>query len=150
MEKCFSLNTASDYFMSFRRRHLTIQFVVGMGPSTCLLGPILHNITKLQLFVQLYMYDFTILKNICFVGLKYQKYRCIKIYEVLFNKKTRTEQRYYVYVLCFLCVKIWMMRCYLILSICNYKTKRWIISFCFIISFFEQVFDRFFFKGVNR
>ena len=44
------------------------------------------------------MYDFTILKNICFVGLKYQKYRCIKIYEVLFNKKTRTEQRYYVYV----------------------------------------------------
>ena len=36
------------------------------------------------------MYDFTILKNICFVGLKYQKYRCIKIYEVLFNKKTRT------------------------------------------------------------
>ena len=22
--------------MSFRRRHLTIQFVVGMGPSTCL------------------------------------------------------------------------------------------------------------------
>ena len=146
MEKCFSLNTASDYFMSFRRRHLTIQFVVGMGPSTFLLGPILHNITKLQLFVQLYMYDFTIFKNICFVGLKYQKYRCIKIYEVLFNKKTRTEQRYYVYVLCFLCVKIWMMRCYLILSICNYKTKRWIISFCFIISFFEQVFDRFFSK----
>ena len=107
----FLLNTTSDYLMNFGIHTFHV----------CLFVRLFHMI-----FASSKMYVLTM------VGLKYQKYRCIKIYEVLFNKKTGTQQRYYV--VCFLCVKIWMMRCYLILSIYNYKTEGWFLYFVFIVN----------------